>query len=266
MLRRIDRVIVRVANVTGAGAYYRDVLGLVPLRQEAHLVGFALPGGGELILHDDPDQPFEQIYYLVDDVRDLYRRRGELKLSFAGPPRQVARGYRATIKDPFGTVLLILDRTGDATAAIEDAKTPDGLFPGAEPQAAAKPDVLVRIYEQLRRTADDLPYTPHFERLYDSYLAEHQGAKPTRRQVWRQLLNLRKSGKLPKLGEAPTPPPSAPAESIALLKKLLGAGMGKRDRLPYTEEFEKLVDAFNAKQQRPLSPHLIWRLVARLAK
>jgi catechol 2,3-dioxygenase-like lactoylglutathione lyase family enzyme len=265
LLRKIDRVILRVPSVASAAGYYRDVLGLTPLRLEAHLAAFALSQGGELILHDDADQPFEQIYYLVDDVRDLYRRRQELKLTFTQPPRQVARGYRATIKDPFGTVLLILDRSADTAGAIEDAKAPEGLFPGVEPDTAAKPDILARIYEQLGRTADDLPYTPHFERLYATYIAEHPGSKPTRRQTWRQLLNLRKSGKLPKLGEAPTPPPQASPESIAQLKTLLGP-LGKRDRLPYTEEFDKLVDAFNAAQERPLSPHLIWRLVARLAK
>lgn len=266
MLRKIDRVILRVPSVPSATAYYRDVLGLAPLRQEEHVAGFALSGGGELVLHDDPDQPFEQIYFLVDDVRDLYRRRQELKLSFAQPPRQVARGYRATVRDPFGTVLLILDRSAAAAAALEDARTSDGLFPGAEPAVTAKPLVLARLYEELGRTADDLPYTPHFERLHATYVAAHSTAKPTRRQTWRHLLNLRKSGRLPKLGEAPTPPPAASPQAIALLKKLLGSGVGKRDRLPYTEEFDRLVNAFNASCDRPLSPHLVWRLVARLAK
>jgi len=266
VLLRIDRVILRVPSVASAAAYYRDTLGLTLIRQETHLVSFHLTGGGELVLHDDPDQPFEQIYYLVDDVRDLYRRRKELKLSFMQPPRQVARGYRATVKDPFGTVLLLLDRTAERSAAIEDGKAADGLFPGAEPDAAARPEALKRIYVQIARTADDLPYTPHFERLYSLYAAEHPAAKPTRRQTWRQLLNLRKSGGLPRLGEAPTPPPVVSEEAVAELKKLIGKSMGKRDRLPYTEEFDKLVDAFNATQKPPLSPHLIWRLVAKLAK
>jgi hypothetical protein len=266
MLRTIDRVILRVPGVASAAAYYQHTLRLELLRQEAHLAVFRMAGGGELVLHDDPDQPFEQVYYLVDDVRDLYRRREELKLSFVQPPRQVSRGFRATVKDPFGTVLLLLDRTADSSSAVEDAKAADGLFPGVEPDAAAKPTVLIDIYQRIGRTADDLPYTPHFERLYALYAAQHGAAKPTRRQTWRHLLNLRKSGKLPKLGEAPTAPPRAPPEAIELLKKLIGAGLGKRDRLPYTEEFDKLVDAFNVAQERPLSPHLVWRLVARLAK
>ena len=47
---------------------------------------------------------------------------------------------------------------------------------------------------------------------------------------------------------------------------MLGEDIGKRDRLPYTDRFDKLVDEFNTTQQRPISPHLVWRLVATLAK
>ena len=35
---------------------------------------------------------------------------------------------------------------------------------------------------------------------------------------------------------------------------------------PYTKRFDELVDEFNKSQDRPLSPHLVWRLVATLAK
>ena len=47
---------------------------------------------------------------------------------------------------------------------------------------------------------------------------------------------------------------------------MLGDDIGKRDRLPYTAQFDRLVDEFNKTQARPLSPHLVWRLVATLAK
>ena len=47
---------------------------------------------------------------------------------------------------------------------------------------------------------------------------------------------------------------------------MLGKDIGKRDRLPYTTRFDQLVDEFNKTQGRPLSPHLVWRLVATLAK
>ena len=225
-------------------------------------------GASELVLHDDPDLPFEEIYYLVDDVRDLFRRREELKLTFVQSPKQVSRGYKAAVKDPFGTVLQLLDRTTEsaAPASIEAGKDSGSLFPGPDPTVPAKRDVLAKMYVRVGRTADDLPYTPHFERLYTAYAAEHPDAKPTRRETWRHLLNLRKAGKLPKLGEAPDRPAGGRAGGRGSAQALIGPGIGKRDRLPYSEEFDKLVDTFNKNRQRPMSPHLVWRVVAKLAK
>jgi catechol 2,3-dioxygenase-like lactoylglutathione lyase family enzyme len=284
MLRKIDRIILRVPGLAAAVNYYRDVLGLTLVRPEAKLASFRLaPSGGgggkgddgtELVLHADPDLPAEAVYFLVDDVRDLYKRRASLKLTFTGPPTQVSRGYRATVKDPFGTVLLLLDRStesaagaGGAPRAVEDAKPAGGsLFAGVESKVPAKRDLLVKLYEKVGRTADDLPYTPHFENLYSAYAASHGDTKPTRGEVWRHLLNVRKAGKLPKLGEARSKPPPVPEESRQQLREMLGEDIGKRDRLPYTTRFDEIVDAFNRTQPRPLSPHLVWRLVATLAK
>ena len=272
MLRKVDRILLRVPGLQSAIKYYRDVLGLKLVKEEAQLASFLFgDGASELVLHTDPDLPAEAVYYLVDDVRDLYKRREALHLKFAGPPTQVSRGYKATVKDPFGTVLLLLDRStdkGTPRAAIEDAKGAGagGLFAGVPQRVAVKRDALVAIYEKIGRTADDLPYTPHFETLYSGYAAQHAEPKPTRAEAWRHLLNLRKAGKLPKLGEARSKPPEVADEDRRRLRELLGADIGKRDRLPYTERFDAIVDAFNRTQPRPLSPHLVWRLVATLAK
>jgi len=269
MLRKIDRVILRVPGLASAVSYYREVLGLKLVRQDGRVANFRLADDlTELVLHVDPDLPAEAVYYLVDDVRDLYRRREELKLNFSGPPTQVSRGYRATVKDPFGTVLLLLDRTTEHSGKgqIEDGKAPEALFAGLESRAPAKREELSNIYQQIGRTADDLPYTPHFEKLYLTYCGAYPEPKPSRAEVWRHLLNLRKGGKLPKLGEARSTPPPVSDEDRTKLRQMLGADIGKRDRLPYTKRFDEIVDAFNRTQQRPISPHLVWRLAATLAK
>jgi catechol 2,3-dioxygenase-like lactoylglutathione lyase family enzyme len=269
MLRKIDRIIVRVSGLASAVAYYRDVIGLKLIRQDARVANFQLRDGTtELVLHSDPDLPGEAIYYLVDDVRDIYRRRAELKLTFSSPPAQVSRGYRATVKDPYGNVLLLIDRSTETSAGteIEDAKTSDSLFPGIESRSSVKREQLSEVYQQIGRTADDLPYTPHFEKLYSTYAAHYPDPRPTRAEVWRHLLNLRKGGKLPKLGEARSTPPDVSDEDRHKLRDMLGADIGKRDRLPYTKRFDQIVDSFNRTQPRPISPHLVWRLVATLAK
>lgn len=270
MLRKIDRVLLRVSGLAGAVAYYRDVLGLKLIRQDARVANFRLADGTtELVLHTDPDLPAEAIYYLVDDVRDLYKRRAELRMHFTAPPAQVSRGYRATVKDPFGNVLLLLDRSTEHSAGgqIEDASTGESLFPGTiEARAPVKREELISVYQQIGRTADDLPYTPHFEKLYTTYIANYSEPRPTRSEVWRHLLNLRKGGKLPKLGEARSTPPEISDEDRAKLRQMLSTDIGKRDRLPYSKRFDEIVDAFNRTQTRAISPHLVWRLVATLAK
>lgn len=270
MLKRIDRIILFVQNVPAAVSYYRDTLGLRLHRAAPNLASFFLADGEtELVLHSDADQPYEQTYYLVDDVRDLYRRRDALKLKFAQRPTAASHGYRAAVKDAMGNVLLLIDRTlsRGAPASVETAQPiPGGLFAGIEPQVSPKRNALIAAYTKIGRTADDLPYTPHFAALHDAYAAAFAETKPTQSQTWRHLLNLRKSGKLPKLGDARSEPVEISADALAVLKELLGPDLGKRDRLPYTPRFDALVDAFNRKQPKPLSPHLVWRVVAKIAK
>jgi catechol 2,3-dioxygenase-like lactoylglutathione lyase family enzyme len=275
MLRRVDRILLRVPQLDGAVKYYRDVLGLALVRKSGNIASFHLSAAHdtELVLHTDPDLPAEATYFLVDDVRELYRRRSELKLKFTGPPQPVSRGYRATVKDPFDNVLLLLDRTGEQKSSgvggaevIENAKPPGSLFAGVESRVPVKRDALIKAYEAIARTADDLPYTPHFETLYSRYAATLGEPKPTRQEVWRHLLNLRKAGKLPKLGDARSKPPKVDPEDEQQLRELLGADIGKRDRLPYTERFDRLVNEFNRGRSPKISPHLVWRVVAKLAK
>lgn len=268
MLRQIDRILVRVINLPAAAQHYREVLGLTLLRQEKRLVVFRLAGGEtELVLHDDPDLPHEAAYFLVDDVRDLYRRRGELKLTFASPPQQVSRGFRATVKDAFGVVIHVIDRTrSTGSAEVEDARPAAGLFAGVTPRVGVRRGRLVEIYARINRTADDLPYTPHFESLYEQYVADLPDPKPDRAEVWRHLLTVRKSGKLPRVGEARSNPPVVAPEQRQLLRQLIARDAGRRDRLPYTAQFDQIVERFNASLPRPMSAHHIWRLVATLAK
>src|SRR5688572_9864950 len=163
MLKRVDRLLLRVPQLESAVRYYRDVLGLTVARQDAKVASLRLADGDtELVLHADPDLPAEATYYLVYDVRYLYNRRDALKLKFQNPPAPVSRGYRAAVRDPFGNVLLLLDRTADASggaAVVEDAKSPGGgLFAGVEQKVPVKKEALATVYRNIGRTADDLPY------------------------------------------------------------------------------------------------------------
>jgi catechol 2,3-dioxygenase-like lactoylglutathione lyase family enzyme len=276
LLLGIDRLVLRVPNVAAATAYYRDVLGLELIREGAGFATLRLGDGKELLLHSSEELPEEAVFLLVDDVNDLYRRRDELRLRFAGKPTRVSRGFKATVKDPFGGVLLLIDRCLDDAAgdAGEDVRTPHALFAGVVGKLPANSKLLAGLYERAGRTADDLPYTPQFEQIFAAYSESFPEPRPDRAETWRHLLNLRKRGDLPKLGAARSRPPVADEQTAALLRQVLdqefGGRIGRRDRLPYSPEFEQIAESFNRARARqgqgPLAPHQLWRLVALLAK
>jgi len=129
-------------------------------------------------------------------------------------------------------------------------------------------DLLTSVYQKLGRTLDDLPYTPQFDALYDAmYGALDDG--PPRGVVFRRLHNLRKAGKLPRLGRAPGQPPRIDAEHEALLIRVVEAEHGPistRDQLPYTDAFDRIAARFNAEAGLSLTHHDLWRILAKLAK
>jgi argininosuccinate lyase len=139
--------------------------------------------------------------------------------------------------------------------------------PGGPEGVAESDRALIAAYEAVGRTLDDLPYTEEFERLFAQ--AHAHNAKLTRRDAFHRLHTIRKRGDLAKVGRSPAQPPKIePAEESALAGLVVGAvgTLGQRDQLPYSSQFDALVERFNAQTGRQLPPHTVWRLVAKLAK
>lgn len=266
MLKCVDRILLRVPNVTAAARFYTETMGLRVDRSQPSAIAMKFQEGDtELILHDDRQRPDVEIVFGVKDVEQMYAERDRLGLTFIAPPVRVGSGHRATVRDPFGNVLVIVDH-GDSVRGTSMEST-EKLFDDApDDDAPIDREKLIEVYQAIGRTADDLPYTPHFEQLYSIYTRTVDVPKPTHNEVWRQLLTLRKSAKLPKLGPATSKPPKIEPEDKQRLKDLLGADIGRRDRLPYTERFDEIVREFNKHFARAWSPHVVWRLVATLAK
>jgi hypothetical protein len=125
-------------------------------------------------------------------------------------------------------------------------------------------ELLLSVYEKQGRTLDDLPYTPEFETIFEA-----MGDGATRTGLFHRLHNLRKAGKLPRLGRATDKPPRIDPAQEELLVELVEAEIGQlslRDRLPYTPAFDQIVCTFNAQAGLALSPHTVWRIIAKLAK
>jgi len=152
---------------------------------------------------------------------------------------------------------------GEREPAPVEAAPP--LFPGVTLPDADQ--ILADAYAAEARTLDDLPYTPEFERI--CHRVAEAGLALTPREVLHRLHTLRKASKMPKVGRGDASATRVNAEDEAFLTQLVTAAvgsLGQRDRLPLTPEFDVLVERFNTHTGRALSPHDVWRLVAKLAK
>lgn len=130
-------------------------------------------------------------------------------------------------------------------------------------------ELLVSVYARQGRTLDDLPYTEEFERVYEAMTGGDESGALSRQALFHRLHNLRKAGKLPRLGKAQGSRPRLNPEQEALLADLVCEHVGelsKRDQLLYTEAFDTIVNTFNTRAGLSLSAHDAWRIIAKLAK
>lgn len=130
-------------------------------------------------------------------------------------------------------------------------------------------ELLVSVYARQGRTLDDLPYTEQFERIYEAMTGGDVSASLSRQVLFHRLHNLRKAGKLPRLGKAQGARPRLNPEQETILAELVCEHVGelsKRDQLLYTEAFDTIVNTFNTRAGLNLSAHDAWRIIAKLAK
>lgn len=158
----------------------------------------------------------------------------------------------------------ILRSPGAAEVKLKPAEPGEPTLFGAGPLRPADDD-LIAAYITANRTLDDLPYTDEFARIFAA-----AGPGRSEREVFHKLHNLRKAGKLPRLGKpAGGGPPRIDAseeQTLVDLVKSAAGTLGQRDQLPYSDRFAPLVADFNQRTGRNLSPHDVWRLIAKLAK
>jgi lactoylglutathione lyase len=113
MLKKIDCVMIHVADLEAATSYYSEVFGLRPLWRDELSVGLGFPEtDAEIVLHCNPDLPNPvDVHYLVDNVGEAIRLFREKGCQVLVEPFDIPIGQCAVIQDPFGTVLSILDIT-----------------------------------------------------------------------------------------------------------------------------------------------------------
>jgi len=113
VFKKIDCVMIRVADPEAAAAYYAETFGLLRLWQDGPMVGLGFPETDtEIVLHADPGIPHRvEVHYLVDDVAAAVPQLEARGCRTRVAPFDVAIGQCAVIEDPFGTTLCLLDMT-----------------------------------------------------------------------------------------------------------------------------------------------------------
>lgn len=171
-------------------------------------------------------------------------------------------------KDPAKAMLAWSDRLHVEPDESEPKLSglPDSLFGDDAESPDALEIAIATRYSQVGRTLDDLPYTDDFEQLWSSLA---KATNTDRRGLFHKLHNMRKAGKLPRLGRAAGSPPKIEPDEEQVLARMIEAelgSLGQRDRLPYTDAFDSILERFQERTGRTLSRHDCWRLIAKLAK
>lgn len=128
-------------------------------------------------------------------------------------------------------------------------------------------ELIRQLLSEAALTRDQLPYTDEFARLkkrYETRLRAHVADS----QFWRLLVRVGKRGGLgrEKSRKTSVPSPKLTTEQQLELLRLVPDGIGSRDQLPYTEEFDSLNRRFTRLTRTGFDKREFWRVVSRVAK
>jgi catechol 2,3-dioxygenase-like lactoylglutathione lyase family enzyme len=128
LFRKLDNLLLRVADLDAAVSFYHDQLGHRVLWRSEEAVGFALPDtDAELVVHLNIGPETDVLVENVDDAFKLVLNAGGEAVE---RPFDIAIGRCARVRDPFGNVLVILDQSKGRL--VTDA---DGRVPGVRPHS-----------------------------------------------------------------------------------------------------------------------------------
>ena len=131
LFRKLDNLLLRVADLDAAVAFYRDRLGHRAVWRSEDAVGFALPDtDAELVGHLHIGPETDVVVEDVDEAFAVFLGAGGEAIE---PPFDIAIGRCARVRDPFGNELTLLDQSKGALATDRE-----GRVVGVEPRPPAR--------------------------------------------------------------------------------------------------------------------------------
>lgn len=131
-------------------------------------------------------------------------------------------------------------------------------------KASPQRDAVRAIMESTEFTRDALPYSEEFDRLKGEY-EQGSGSTISQHDFWRLLSNAAKRGgwKGKRRGE---PAPDLTHQQCDLLRTHFAGKLGSRDSLPYTDDYDTRLVAFNMTTGLQLTQRQLWRALCNTAK
>lgn len=123
---------------------------------------------------------------------------------------------------------------------------------------------IIKKLLQSARPRDRLPYTDEFTELKRRFEVQSD-RKLTESEFWIALDRVGKKG-VPRKKQPRVTSPKISALHKLEIRRLLPEGLGGRDRLPYTSEFDELFRRFSELTNTRLSKAEFWRIVKTVAK
>jgi len=115
---------------------------------------------------------------------------------------------------------------------------------------------------------DALPYTDEFLRLKQRFAKRSKRTNISDADFWKTLVRIGKRGGLKRekgRGRAPRGPTLTVEQRLEIIR-LMPDGVGIRDNLPYTPEFDRIHRQFTRLTGVEFTKHEFWRAVSRVAK
>ena len=128
----------------------------------------------------------------------------------------------------------------------------------------AHEDHIGDLLRECKLARDALPYTEEFSKLKEAFW-DRSFKKLSDAEFWQAIANVAKKGGI--RGKAKVhETPQLTDEQREMLRNLLRGSLGQRDRLPYTDRFEKMVSRFNGISGLSLIPRQVWLAILNIAK
>ena len=113
-MKKIDGILLHVEDLEASIKFYEDLLGLHRgwTDEENRMIGFVFPGNDtELVIHTDPTIPNPSFNIQVEDVEAYCKHLAEKGYKVLKEPFDVRCGRCASLADPSGNIIDIIDLT-----------------------------------------------------------------------------------------------------------------------------------------------------------